>query len=70
MKSYIINSIYYIVSFVILLFVFKPSIVFKPDGTSREFGLGIDNQGYKKTLYNTHFILLLAIFSTYFYMRR
>ncbi len=39
--------------------------MFKPNGKIREFGLGIDYAGYKKTLYNLQFIILVLTIIIY-----
>ena len=56
---------FYVVSCILILYWFKPNIFFKPNGKPREYGFGIDNEGYKKTLYNLHFIILIIVVLTF-----
>lgn len=57
-----IKQIQYMVIFIIVLFFIKPALFFKSNGKVRLHGVGMDEEGYKKTLYNMHFmILILAI---------
>lgn len=56
--------LYYIICILLLIFIIKPSIIFKPDGKIREFGLGYDDSNNKKTLFNIQFILLLVVIFT------
>ena len=55
-----------IVIFIVGIYTMKPNIFFKPNKKLREFGLGYDNEGYKKTLYNLQFILILLIIILYY----
>lgn len=51
---------------IISLFYFKPNILFKPNGKPREYGFGIDSEGYKKTFFTLHFIILVIAVIIYF----
>jgi hypothetical protein len=43
----------------------KPTLFFKPNGKPRQYGIGVDDEGYKKTLYTFQFaILILAVMLT------
>lgn len=53
---------------VLSLFYFKPQLIFKPNGKPREYGRGLDSEGYKKTLFTLHFVILILCFSTYLYI--
>jgi len=55
-----------IISFIVIIYTIKPNILFKPNKKIREYGVGYDNEGYKKTLYNFQFILLLLIIILYY----
>jgi hypothetical protein len=57
----ITNKILYFIFFSSIIFFFKPSFIFKNDNTFREFGIGIDKNGYKKTLFNIFIINLIFI---------
>lgn len=53
----------YLVGAVSILYMLKPSLLFKPNGKLRNYGVGYDEEGYKKTLYTFHFcIIILVIF--------
>ncbi len=58
----IYTKLIYLILITILLYIFKPSIFFKPNGETREYGFGYDNYGYTKTLYTFQFsILIIAV---------
>ncbi len=61
------TRIFYMIAIVILLYIVKPSILFKPNGKPRTYGIGYDEEGYKNTLYTFHFtILVVAILLTFY----
>ena len=60
------NTLPIILFFILFVYTVKPNIMFKPNGKLREFGLFYDNEGYKKTLYNFQFILLIFIIIIYY----
>jgi hypothetical protein len=43
---------------ILLFYLIKPSISFKPNGQLRNYGLGYDSDGYKRTLYTMHNIII------------
>jgi len=52
----------YLLGIILIFYMVKPSISFKPSGQLREYGFGYDSDGYKKTLYTMHnFIILLTV---------
>lgn len=55
-----------IIIFIISIYSIKPNIFFKPNKKLREYGLGYDNEGYKKTLYNLQFMLVVLIIVLYY----
>lgn len=56
------TNIWYVVAITALLYALKPSVLFKPNGKPRVYGVGVDEEGYKKTLYTFQFaILIIAI---------
>ena len=57
----LLARIIYTILFIILLFVIKPNIIFKPNGLPRHFGFGHDKDGYKKTMYNIQLIIFIFI---------
>lgn len=50
----ITSKLLYLLGLIILLYITKPTIVFKPNGKPRQYGVGIDEEGFKKTLYTVH----------------
>ena len=53
----------YLIFLIIGLHSLKPDFVFKPDGTPREYGLGYDSQGHRKTFYTFQvLIMIMAVF--------
>lgn len=62
------NKIPYLFGIIILIYIIKPNLLFKPNGKLRMYGLGYDNEGYKKTLYSFHFIILLIVLFLYVIM--
>ena len=53
-------KIIYICAFIIIIYIIKPSIVFKEDNTLRDYGVGYDETGHKKSLYNLQFIIIIV----------
>ncbi len=47
---------------IFLLYTFKPSIIFKPNGNVRNHGFGYDEDNHKKTLYTFHFVIIIIVF--------
>jgi len=45
---------------IIAFFRLKPSVTFKPNGKVREYGVGVDSDGYKKTFYTFSNIILVS----------
>lgn len=53
----------YLIFLIIGLYSLKPDFVFKPDGTPREYGLGYDSKGHRKTFYTFQvLIMIMAVF--------
>lgn len=57
----------YLLSIIIILFIIKPNIFFKPNGKIRLYGIGYDDEGYKKTLYTFQFAIIIIIVLLYHY---
>jgi hypothetical protein len=52
-----------LVSFIVIYYLVKPSLTFKPDGTLREFGVGYSKDGFRKTFLTLlNIILLLSVY--------
>ena len=48
---------------ILIVWLLKPRIFFKPNGNLRLYGFGYDEEGYKKTIYTFHiFVILFAVF--------
>lgn len=59
----------YLLGGILLLYIIKPSIIFKPNGQLRNYGFGYDSDGYKKTLYTMHNIIILLVVLLYIYIK-
>ena len=55
------SKILYFIFFSILIFVFKPQFIFKTPSSFREFGIGVDSEGYDKTLFNILTVNLIVV---------
>ena len=53
------QKIPYLIGIIIILYLIKPTIFFKPNGKPRLYGIGYDDEGYKKTLYTFQFALII-----------
>ncbi len=51
----------YIMGIIAALYLIKPSILFKPNGKPRDYGVGFDEEGYRKTLYTFQFVIIIAV---------
>lgn len=58
----------YFLGIIVLFYIIKPSISFKPNGQLRNYGFGYDGDGYKKTLYTMHNIIILLAILLYIYI--
>jgi hypothetical protein len=58
----------YLIGAIILFYIIKPSISFKPNGQLRNFGFGIDTDGYRKTLYTMQNIVILITILLFVFM--
>ena len=57
----------YLLGTILIFYMVKPSISFKPNGQLRTYGFGYDSDGYKKTLYTMHNIIILLAVLLYIY---
>ena len=55
------TQIVYVIGTILLLYILKPILLFKPNGKPRLYGLGYDEEGYKKTLYTFQFIIIIIV---------
>lgn len=57
------HQIVILVGFIIIFYLVKPSLTFKPDGKLREFGVGYSKDGYRKTFLTLfNIILILTVY--------
>jgi hypothetical protein len=61
------KKIIYLFCIIIITYIIKPSILFKPNGKPRLYGIGYDYEGYKKTLYTFQFVIIIFSLLVYFY---
>ena len=59
------KKLMYIIGAIMLIYVLKPTLLFKPNGKSRVYGLGYDEEGHKKTLFNFQFIIIFIVLIVY-----
>jgi hypothetical protein len=58
----------YLIGSIIILYIVKPSISFKPSGQLRNYGFGYDSDGYKKTLYTLPILIIFLTVFLYMYI--
>jgi hypothetical protein len=51
---------------ILLFFIVKPSICFKPNNQPREYGVGLDSDGYKKTFFSMNIMIIVIVLLVYF----
>jgi hypothetical protein len=59
------RQIPYLLIAIILIYMVKPNILFKPNGKPRIYGIGIDEEGYKKTLFTFQFVIIILSLLVY-----
>jgi hypothetical protein len=62
------NKMFYVAGIIILIYIMKPSLIFKPNGEHREYGLGYDKDGYKKSIYTMQLMIVLIVVMVYMLM--
>ena len=62
------QKIIYLFIFIISIYIIKPNIFFKSNGKPRNYGIGFDNEGYKKTLYTFQFLIIILAIFVYLYL--
>lgn len=66
------NKLFSLILFIIIIYISKPSFIFKPNGFSKEYGVGFDSDGYRKTFFTFNTIILtiaiLISFDTKFFI--
>jgi hypothetical protein len=61
------NKIPYIIAIIIIIYILKPNFIFKPNGSHREYGLGYDRDGYKRSIYSMHVVIILIVIVSYLF---
>lgn len=57
------QKIFYLILIILILYIVKLPIFFKPNGKPREYGIGTDYEGFSKTFYTFQFaIIIITIF--------
>jgi hypothetical protein len=64
----VVRQIPYLLGAIIILYIIKPNIPFKPNGKPRMYGIGHDVEGYKKTLYTFQFAIIILVIFVYLFM--
>lgn len=59
----------YLLGIILVLYLIKPNIFFKPNGKARVYGVGYDEEGYKKTLYTFQFTIIIIVLILYYNIR-
>ena len=59
------KKLLYTIGIILVIFLLKPSIFFKPNGLPRQYGIGYDFEGYKKTLFNFQFCIIIIVLFVY-----
>ncbi len=55
---------------IIILYVLKPTFLFKPNGQLREYGFGIGDDGYKKSIFTFQMIIIVILLTVYVFMKK
>lgn len=55
----------YLIGIILIIYILKPNIFFKPNGKTRSYGLGFDDEGYKKTLYTFQSAIIIIALILY-----
>lgn len=63
------RSIPYLIGLIIFVYLTKPQLFFKSNNQPREYGIGTDNDGYKKTLYTFQFFVLISAILIFYYFK-
>jgi len=66
-SSEIQRKIIYLFCIIIIIYITKPTILFKPNGKPRIYGIGYDYEGYKKTLYTFQFAIIIFSLILHFF---
>lgn len=50
-----------IVLTIVVLYLLKPSVLFKPNGKLRHYGIGYDKDGFKKTFFTLPIVIVVLV---------
>jgi hypothetical protein len=68
--SGLLTRIVFVMGFVVMLYSVKPRFIFKVDGKPRQWGVGVDEQGHRKTLLDArNVILVFCILLVKYYLK-
>lgn len=56
-----IQKITYVICLVVIVYLIKPSMAFKPNGQHREYGVGTDSTGYKRSIYTMPMFVVVIV---------
>lgn len=59
----------YLIGIIIIFYIVKPNISFKPNGQLRNYGFGYDSDGYTKTLYTFQNIIIFIVVFLFIYIK-
>ena len=57
--SGLVTKTIFVMSFVVVMYLTKPTFMFKNNGKTREWGVGLDENGHKKTLLDTRWAMVI-----------
>lgn len=60
----------YLIGIILIIYLLKPNMFFKPNGKTRIYGLGYDHEGYKKTLYTFQFAIIIIVLMLYYLIKK
>jgi hypothetical protein len=60
----------YLIGIILIIYILKPTMFFKPNGKTRLYGLGYDEEGYKKTLYTFQFCIIIIVLILYHFIKK
>lgn len=62
------NKIPYVIGIIAIIYMLKPNFIFKPNGMHREYGLGYDRDGYKRSIYSMHLVIIMVVVVVYLFV--
>lgn len=68
LKSVFSKQLLYLICIIVMLYIIKPNILFKPNGKIREYGFNYSTDGFKRTLFTMHTIVIMSVILLYIYL--